>query len=73
MALAEEDEVPEAFVLDGFDEALGVRMAVWALGRNLHAPDTLRALVVLGPLAALSAAFDSHRSPTHSTRSESVD
>ena len=41
MSLSEEDEVPKAFVLDGFYEALGEGVAVWTPGRNLDAFDAV--------------------------------
>ena len=42
MALAEEDEVIQALMLDGLHESLGVWIAVWTLRRDLHAPDPFR-------------------------------
>ena len=49
MALAEEDEVAQALVFDGSDEALRVGIAFWALGRNLDAFAPLIVNVVFGP------------------------
>jgi len=37
MSFVENDEVIQALVLDGFDEPLRMRVAVWALRRNPHA------------------------------------
>jgi hypothetical protein len=37
MSLAEDDEVIETLVLDGFYKALRVWIAIWTLRRNLHA------------------------------------
>ena len=49
MAQPEEDEVPEAFVLDASDEALSVWIAVGTLGRNLDARNALRIGLVRRP------------------------
>ena len=37
MSLAEDDEVIDTLVIDGVHKALRVRIAIWALRRDLHA------------------------------------
>jgi hypothetical protein len=37
MSLTKNHEVIQALVLDGFDKSFRVRIAIWALGQDLHA------------------------------------